>query len=162
MPGVRPSPRIGLAGRAALRALAAAAAIGGAVVAMRHVPLRAQQLADALGALGPIAAAILPAIYVPWMLLGIPTAPLALAAGFALGPVAGGLVAVVGCTTGACAAFVFARGIGRGAVARLSARVPAVVLVQRAVRSHGFRVVMLLRLAPVMPVPFLNRITCWG
>jgi uncharacterized membrane protein YdjX (TVP38/TMEM64 family) len=92
------------------------------------------------------------------MLLGIPTAPLALAAGFALGPFAGGLVAVAGCTTGACAAFLVARGIGHGAVERLSARTPAVAPVRRAVRARGFRIVMLLRLAPVMPVPFLNHV----
>jgi uncharacterized membrane protein YdjX (TVP38/TMEM64 family) len=92
------------------------------------------------------------------MVLGIPTSPLALAAGFALGPIAGGLVAGGGCTAGACAAFLVGRSIARGPVERLAARYPMAARIRAAIRARGFHFIVLLRLAPVMPVPFLNHI----
>jgi uncharacterized membrane protein YdjX (TVP38/TMEM64 family) len=149
-------PRLGP--RAALHALAAAAVLTIAALALRHLPGRAHALAVALAGLGPTAALALVAIYVPWMVFGLPTAPLGLAAGFALGPLAGALVADAGCTLGACTAFLVARGVARGAVERLAARVPVVAPVRRAVRVHGFRVIVLLRLAPLLPVPFMNHL----
>ena len=142
----------------ALRAGALTGLVAAAILAARSLPEPTARLADLAGGLGPAAAAALPALYLPWMVLGIPTAPLALAAGFALGPLAGGLVALLGCTGGACAAFLAARGFGHRAVERLAARFPAVPAVRRAVRARGFRIVLLLRLAPVMPVPFLNHV----
>ena len=142
----------------ALRAGALTGLVAAAILAARSLPEPTARLADLAGGLGPAAAAALPALYLPWMVLGIPTAPLALAAGFALGPLAGGAVALLGCTGGACAAFLAARGFGHRAVERLAARFPAVPAVRRAVRARGFRIVLLLRLAPVMPVPFLNHV----
>ena len=148
----------GVERRTIVRALVAVALVAGAVAAVRRAPGGAKELADAATALGPLAVAAFPAIYVPWMVLGIPIAPLSLAAGFALGPIVGWLVALAGCALGSCAAFLVGRGIAHHAVERLAARVPAIAPVRRAVGSHGFRVVLLLRLAPVMPIPFLNHV----
>jgi uncharacterized membrane protein YdjX (TVP38/TMEM64 family) len=150
--------RPSIPGALALRAGALAGLVAAAVLVARWLPEPAARLAELGGGLGPAAAAALPALYLPWMVLGIPTAPLALAAGFALGPLAGGLVALLGCTGGACAAFLAARRFGHRVVERLAARFPAVPALRRAVKARGFRLVLLLRLAPVMPVPFLNHV----
>ena len=142
----------------AVRILVGAAALAAVLVALRHLPGQSSRVADAIAGLGSVAAIALPAVYVPWMVLGIPTAPLALAAGFTLGPLAGGLVAGGGCTAGALAAFLVARWLAHGPVERLAARYPAIAPVRKAIHDRGFRLILLLRLAPVMPVPFLNHV----
>jgi uncharacterized membrane protein YdjX (TVP38/TMEM64 family) len=144
--------------RALVRGAAAALALVAVLLALGRVPglVRAQALADVAARLGPAAALAIPLAYVPWMVLGIPTAPLGVVAGFVLGTVGGGTAATMGCTLGSCGAFLLARGVGRPLVERLAARAPRFDAVRRAVAARGFRLVLLLRLAPVLPLPLLS------
>lgn len=104
----------------------------------------------------PAAAAALAAAYVAGGPLMIPAPLLHLAAGFALGPVSGSLVAIPASTLGACAAFAAGRWLVRERAARLAARSPALAGVDAALAASGFRVVLLLRLAPLAPFTVLN------
>ncbi len=143
----------------ALRIALGLVALAAAAVLLRRLSVpSAEGVVAAVRALGPLAPAVLVLLYVPWLLVGLPTQPLTLAAGFAFGVAGGGLVGVAGLACGSSVALLAARGIARPAVERICARVPAFAPLRAAVAVHGFRVVLLLRLAPVMPVPFLSHL----
>ncbi len=145
--------------RTALRLAVGIGALAAAAIFLRQISVpSAEGVVGAVRALGPLAPAALVLLYVPWLLVGLPTQPLTLAAGFAFGVAGGGIVGVAGLTCGSSVALLAARGIARPTVERLCARVPAFAPLRGAVAAHGFRVVLLLRLAPVMPVPFLSHL----
>ncbi len=85
-----------------------------------------------------------------------PTLVAVLAAGFLLGVVLGSVVAILGTTMGACAAFLLVRVVARrwvGSRAVLSGRLAAL---DQAVGEQGFKIVLLSRLSPVAPFISLN------
>lgn len=129
-------------------------ATAGALAAFAPGP--ATRALEALRQSAPAAAAALAAAYVASGPLMIPAPLLHLAAGFALGPISGSLVAIPASTLGACAAFAAGRWLVRERAARLAARSPALAGVDAALAASGFRVVLLLRLAPLAPFTVLN------
>jgi len=116
------------------------------------LPGMAERVRDA----GWVGLGVLGLLYVPAALTAVPLAVLTFTAGWLFGPVAASLVAVPGCTAGACAAFGVGRLMagdprflarGEGRVARLA----------RALETRrGFWAVVLLRLPPVSPFAVLN------
>jgi len=78
------------------------------------------------------------------------------AAGFLLGIFVGSLVAVVGTTLGACAAFLLARTAARDWVARWITLGGRLAVLDRAVGEQGFKIVFLTRLSPLAPFLSLN------
>jgi uncharacterized membrane protein YdjX (TVP38/TMEM64 family) len=86
----------------------------------------------------------------------VPAGLLTLGAGALFGLVAGTVYAFVGAVLGACLAFSLARSVGRARVERYVARHPRLAAVRRAVGIDGRRVVMLLRLSPVIPFNAIN------
>lgn len=85
----------------------------------------------------------------------IPTLPLNLAAGLLWGWLAGGMLATLGVTLGAVAAFVTARFLlGRAIVERLQGFVPGHL--RRAVDRLGWRAVAFFRLNPAFPTSVIN------
>jgi uncharacterized membrane protein YdjX (TVP38/TMEM64 family) len=92
--------------------------------------------------------------YASVAVLMLPAALLTLFAGAAFGPVKGSALVFVGATTGACLAFLVARYVARPLVQpRLPERFAAV---DAAVAAQGARVVLLLRLSPLIPFGILN------
>ncbi len=106
-----------------------------------------------IGWIGPVVFGLL---YLPAALAAVPLAVLTFTAGWLFGPVVATLIAVPGCTMGACAAFAVGRFMagdprflerGEGRVARVA----------RALETRrGFWAVVLLRLAPFSPFAVLN------
>jgi uncharacterized membrane protein YdjX (TVP38/TMEM64 family) len=96
------------------------------------------------------------AAYVVAALLGLPVSPLTVAAGAAYGPLPGAALGVPAATLGACCAFA----VGRLVVARdpeaLARGEGRVARAARAIGRGGLRLVLLLRLAPVVPFSVLN------
>ncbi len=85
-----------------------------------------------------------------------PTFVAVLAAGFLLGVVLGSVVAILGTTIGACAAFLIARIVARrwvGARVVLSGRL---AVLDQAVGEQGFKIVLLSRLSPIGPFISVN------
>src|SRR6185503_6399832 len=61
-----------------------------------------------------------------------------------------------GATLGACAAFLVARYLARGAVERRLVDYPRFAAIDRAVAREGRKIVFLLRLSPIFPFSLLN------
>ncbi len=137
--------------------VAAVLAVAAAAVAVTAVDAEApSRAAAALRGGGPLAAGLLAIAYVLGALLFVPAPLLHLVTGFALGPFVGAAVAVPAAAAGACAAFATGRWLVRDRAARLAARTPALAGLDAALSRTGFRVVLLLRLAPLSPFAILN------
>ncbi len=113
-------------------------------------------VADFVRDLGWVGLVVFGMLYVPAALTAVPLAVLTFTGGWLFGPVVASLIAVPGCTLGACAAFAVGRLVagdprflerGEGRIARLA----------RALETRrGFWAVVLLRLVPFSPFALLN------
>ncbi len=112
-------------------------------------------LAWAKGA-GLAGALVFGLVYVAGTLLFLPGSVLTLGAGFLYGLLGGLAVVVPGSVLGATLAFVLGRTVLRKPVVRLLKRHPRFQAVDQAVGEQAFRVVLLLRLSPVVPFNLLN------
>ncbi len=106
-----------------------------------------------LGAWGPITFAML---CIMTTVAFIPGAWMALAAGAIFGIVRGFAVVFAGAVIGSCAAFLIARHGARGWVTARLRPGAAFDQIDRAVAARGRRIVLLLRLSPVVPYNVLN------
>ncbi len=115
------------------------------------MPVVAERVAR-MGAWGPIAFI---GVYVVGDLVLIPGSVLSLAGGALFGFIRGTLLVFLASTLGAVAAFLVARYIARRYVQR---RIGAgrLAAIDRAIARKGFRLVLLLRLSPVVPYSLLN------
>lgn len=106
--------------------------------------------------LGPAATITFIAIFAAGVMSLVPATVLAVAAGALFGVVHGAIYSFVGGTIGSTAAFLIGRYGARVLVERRLAAMPRFIAVDRAVAAHGWRIVFLLRLSPVMPFNVLN------
>jgi uncharacterized membrane protein YdjX (TVP38/TMEM64 family) len=139
------------------RALRAAFLLAAVLVAAEALSLddRVRAYLDATRGAGLAAVVLYVAAYLGAALLGIPVSPITVAAGATWGPLAGAALAVPSATLGACCAFLVGRLVARDpeALARGEGRVARAA---RAIGRGGLRLVVLLRLAPVVPFSILN------
>jgi len=108
---------------------------------------------DGLGIWGPV---VFVAGYAAATVAFVPGSLLTLAGGAIFGLVQGTLYVFLGATLGACAAFLVARYVARGAVERKLAGRPRFAAIDRAVGREGRKIVVLLRLSPAFPFNLLN------
>lgn len=108
---------------------------------------------QAQGVWGPV---LLVLVYVAACVFMIPGSLLTLGAGFVFGIGPGFLAVVLGSNLGAAAAFVTGRTLLRGWVERRLAGTPRFRALDRAVGEAGFKLVLLLRLSPVVPFNVIN------
>ena len=85
-----------------------------------------------------------------------PTLVAVLAAGFLLGVFVGSVVAILGTTVGACAAFLLVRVVARRWMDRRGVLSGRLAALDRAVGEQGFKIVLLSRLSPIGPFISLN------
>ena len=112
---------------------------------------------QALDALGPWAAPLLfIAAYVAASVAFVPGAVLTLVAGAVFGLVRGVPIVFAGAVLGSSAAFAIARTIARDRVSRWVARDRRAAAIGDAVAAEGVKLVLLLRLSPVVPYNLLN------
>lgn len=113
------------------------------------------------GAIGPV---VFAAVYFAGTILFFPGSVLTIGSGFAFsqafgqgwGIVAGSLVVMVGATSGAAAAFLLGRYALRSLVADKAAKYRILAAIDRALQGQGFKMVVLLRLSPVIPFNAFN------
>lgn len=105
---------------------------------------------------GPAGGVLYSLVYVAATALFFPGLPLTLGAGFIYGAVIGTLVVSPASVAGASAAFLIARYLARDWVARRLKKYPQAAAMDRAIAKNGFKVVVLLRLQPVIPFNMLN------
>jgi uncharacterized membrane protein YdjX (TVP38/TMEM64 family) len=95
-------------------------------------------------------------VYATSVVLMAPGSVLTLAGGYLFGPVLGAILSAGSATLGASIAFLIARGAAREAVRRRVEADRRFRAVDRAVSERGGRVVLLLRLTPIVPFNLLN------
>jgi uncharacterized membrane protein YdjX (TVP38/TMEM64 family) len=86
----------------------------------------------------------------------VPASVLTIAGGALFGVLRGALYAVVGAMLGSATAFLLSRHVARRAVAHWVTTRPRFGTIERAVSAQGLRVVLLLRLSPIVPFNVLN------
>ena len=141
-----------------VRLLGGVALISLAVEAAVALPAR-QWLADVVawlhgaGAWGALAYA---GVYISVTALLLPGSILTAGAGFAYGPLYGTLLVSPVSVVAASVAFILGRTLFREWVAGRAAADPRLRAVDTAIRTQGFRIVLLLRLSPLFPFSVLN------
>nr|XP_043621591.1 TVP38/TMEM64 family membrane protein slr0305-like [Erigeron canadensis] len=106
-----------------------------------------------LGPWGPLALAV---AYVPLTILAVPASVLTLGGGYLFGLPMGFLADSIGAVIGATAAFVLGRTIGRSYVISKLGDYPQFKAIAIAIQRSGFKIVLLLRLVPLLPFNMLN------
>ncbi|KAH6788081.1 SNARE associated Golgi protein family [Perilla frutescens var. hirtella] len=106
-----------------------------------------------LGAWGPLVLAV---AYIPLTILAVPASVLTLGGGYLFGLPVGFVADSVGATIGAGAAFLLGRTLGRSFVMSKLKDYPQFRAVEIAIRRSGFKIVLLLRLVPLLPFNMLN------
>lgn len=96
------------------------------------------------------------AVYVAAVLMLLPAWPFAVAAGAWFGLWQGFLLCTAAANTAAILAFLLARRLGREAVRRRMLRYSHWPMWENAIRSSGWRIVLLLRLSPLVPFNLQN------
>ncbi len=142
----RPARALALLGAALAAAAVAWTGHAGALLDLLHA------LRDA----GPKGVAAFALLYAAATVLMIPGSALTLAAGALYGPVAGFAVVVLASNAGASAAFWLGRTLLRERVAAWMADHRRLQALDRAVERGGARLMLLLRLSPVIPFNLLN------
>jgi uncharacterized membrane protein YdjX (TVP38/TMEM64 family) len=105
---------------------------------------------------GPAAPIAFILIYAFAVVALIPASLLTIAGGAVFGLIPGVAYSLIGATFGSTCAFLIGRYAARRLVARRLAAMPRFVAIERAVSARGRRIVLLLRLSPLIPFNFLN------
>jgi uncharacterized membrane protein YdjX (TVP38/TMEM64 family) len=128
------------------------------VAAIALLPVREwmQRLAEWIEGAGLVGAVVYAATYVVATVLLLPASLLTLGAGFAYGPLAGTLLVSPVSVTAATIAFLLGRTVARGWIAARVGRDPRFAAVDSAIEREGLKIVVLLRLSPVLPFGLLN------
>ncbi|KAG8370161.1 hypothetical protein BUALT_Bualt14G0088500 [Buddleja alternifolia] len=106
--------------------------------------------------LGPWGPLVLAVAYIPLTVLAVPASVLTLGGGYLFGLPVGFVADSIGATVGAGAAFLLGRTIGRSFVISKLKDYPKFRAVAIAIRRSGFKIVLLLRLVPLLPFNMLN------
>lgn len=137
-----------------LIAFALAAVIAGLLLLpVKQYLVYALEWTQGLGPWGPI---FLASFYIVACVFLLPGSVLTLGAGFLFGVPVGLLSAWIGATLGACVAFLVGRTFARDWVSRKVSGNSKFAAVDEAVGREGFKIVLLLRLSPILPFNFLN------
>ncbi|KAH7423900.1 hypothetical protein KP509_12G080000 [Ceratopteris richardii] len=106
-----------------------------------------------LGPWGPVALAL---AYIPLTIFAVPASILTVGGGYLFGLPVGFLADSIGAAFGATAAFLVGRTIGRPLVLAKLKDYPQFQAISSAVQHSGFKIVLLLRLVPLLPFNVLN------
>lgn len=109
-----------------------------------------------LAGLGPAAPLVFAAVYIAATVVLVPGSLLTLAGGALFGVLRGTLIVFISAVLGASAAFLIARYFARERVARRVQRDERFAAIDRAIGASGRKIVVLLRLSPVVPFNLLN------
>lgn len=128
------------------------------VIALLPVGKVVTKLDVLLDRLGPYAMVVFLVAYVIDALILGPAWLFALAAGLAFGLVKGGLLVWVSATVAAAIGFLLARTHARHRIEKFARKNEKYEAVDRAIKRHGWKVVLLLRISPILPYTISNYI----
>ena len=127
-----------------------------AAIALLPVGEWMRRLVEWIEGAGLVGAVVYAATYIVATVLVLPASLLTLGAGFAYGPLAGTLLVSPVSVTAATIAFLLGRTVARGWIAARVLRDPRFAAVDAAIEREGLKIVILLRLSPVLPFGLLN------
>ncbi|MBI1194849.1 MAG: hypothetical protein GC138_03250 [Gammaproteobacteria bacterium] len=133
-------------------------AVAGLFIASRMLPVAhwLEQFNQWVGGLGLIGVLVFALVYVAATVLLLPGAILTVGAGFVFG-LGWGFVAVsFGSTVGAALAFLIGRFLARAKIEELTRDKPKFRQIDRAIGERGARLILLLRLSPLIPFNLSN------
>lgn len=133
--------------------LVTAAVVAGGVGGLRDKVQDLEDLIAASGYLGPL---IYAGSYTVATVLLFPASILTLAAGYLFGPLKGTAVVSASSTAGACLSFLVSRYLARPLVEDKVAATPKFQAVYNNITADGAKLVLLLRLSPLVPFNLLN------
>jgi uncharacterized membrane protein YdjX (TVP38/TMEM64 family) len=139
-----------------LRLALLAAALAGVILIGQQAAGQVQRFAAWVGTLGLLGPAVFMAGYALAIVAFVPGSALTLAAGVLFGLAAGTLYVFVAASAGACAAFLIARYLARGAIERRLRGSARFAAIDHAVAQRGLWISFLLRLSPLFPFTLLN------
>lgn len=113
-------------------------------------------LVDWVKGAGLLGALVYAAAYILAAVLMLPGAVLTAGGGFAYGPVLGTAIVSPVSVVAATVSFLLGRTVARGWIARRTATDPRFRAVDAAIGEHGLKIVLLLRLSPLLPFNVLN------
>ena len=145
-----------MSARSVARLVALAGAVVMLLVASRHLGALLPAFSARVNALGSWGPVVFVAGYALAVVAFVPGFILTLTAGALFGLAKGTALVLVAATLGACAAFLVARYLARGAIERRLAGHPRFAAIDRAVGTEGRKIVFLLRLSPLFPFTLLN------
>jgi uncharacterized membrane protein YdjX (TVP38/TMEM64 family) len=114
------------------------------------------KLDEILDRLGPLAIAVFVVVYILDAVALGPAWLFALAAGLAFGLVRGGLIVWISATIAAGVAFLIARYLARHRVEKFARNNEKFEAVDRAIGKSGWKVVLMLRISPILPYTIAN------
>ena len=138
--------------------LAAGAAALLLVAAEKLLPIGAwlQAFGEWISGLGPTGGVLYGVFYVIAALLFVPGLPLTLGAGYLFGFLWGTILVSAASTAAAGLAFLIARYLARPSIEKLARKNPKFDAIDRAIAKSGWKVVVLLRLSPLVPFSLSN------
>ena len=141
-----------------LKAVIFVGAIGLVVAISWILPVRewTVALAERLRGSGAKGVLIFVAVYIIAEVALVPGSLLTMAAGFAYGPIGGLFVASPASVLAATVAFLLGRTVLRGWIRKKTSSSPALRAIDRAIGKNSFRLILLLRLSPLIPFNVLN------
>lgn len=141
-----------------LKAGAGVAAVAAVFVGLRMLPVGrwASLLIEKVHGAGATGVALFAVVYIVSPLLLAPASVLTIGGGFLYGRGWGTLLVAACATAAACLAFLLGRTLLRERVRKRIEQDPKLRAIDAAVGAHGFRLVFLLRLSPVVPFNLLN------
>jgi uncharacterized membrane protein YdjX (TVP38/TMEM64 family) len=156
-PGQAATPASARRSRRVWKLFVLLAVAGGVFAAVHFLPIKesilaALQWTQGLGYWGPI---FVVGFYILACVFLIPGTLITLAAGFLFGVLGGFITVSVGSTLGASVAFLVGRYLLRGWVEKRLATHPKLRAVDQAVGDKGLKIVILTRLSPAFPIPFI-------
>jgi uncharacterized membrane protein YdjX (TVP38/TMEM64 family) len=127
-------------------------------IAGRRLPLQTwlEAFNQWIGTFGAAGIVIFALAYAAATVLFVPGFVLTVGAGFAFGLLWGSLAVSLGSTLGAGLAFVVSRHLARHKISSLAQKNPKFAAIDRAVGREGWKIVLLLRLSPLIPFNLSN------
>lgn len=115
-----------------------------------------EAMQDYFRGLGVIGYAIYVMFYIIVAVFMLPASVITIVAGVVFGPIAGGLIALVGATIGACVSFLIARYVARDAIVNKFSDNAVFNKIEKGAEENGTSFLILTRLVPVFPYNVQN------
>lgn len=132
--------------------------VADAVESLRQLDVRSllESVSDKVDGMGPLGLVYFSIIYIGLEVLALPAVPLTASAGYLFGPITGTITVLFSATIAAGISFYLGRTFLRKYIEDVAADNKTFQAIDKAVGREGFKIVLLLRLSPLLPFALSN------